>query len=153
MKKMILPVVMGLLMVSGQVLAQHKIIRTDKAPVPIGPYSQGVEANGMLFLAGQVGLKPDTRKLVEGGLEAEAVQTMENIKTLLATAGLDLTHVVNTTIYIKDISQFGKVNEIYGRYFTGQYPARTTVGVADLPAGASIEIAVIAAVPAQRRKK
>ncbi|GAB3176017.1 RidA family protein [Telluribacter humicola] len=153
MKKIVLPAVMGLLIVSGHVLAQHKIIQTDKAPVPIGPYSQGIEANGMLFLAGQIGLNPETKKLVEGGVEAEAVQIMENIKTLLTTAGLDLTHIVNTTIYIKDIAQFGKVNEIYGRYFTGQYPARTTVGVAALPAGASIEIAVIAAAPAQRGKK
>jgi 2-iminobutanoate/2-iminopropanoate deaminase len=125
---------------------QKRIIRTDAAPIPIAPYSQGVVANGFLFVAGQVGLDPATRQLVPGGFEAETVRVMENIKAVLQAAGLDFSHVVNTTIYLKDISNFAKVNEIYGRHFTGDFPARTTVGVANLPGGASVEIAVVAVV-------
>mgnify|MGYP002780666940 CR=1 FL=1 len=134
------------LLLGSPLLAQKRIIRTDAAPVPIAPYSQGVAANGFLFVAGQVGLDPATRQLVSGGFEAETVRVMENIKAVLQAAGLDFTHVVNTTIYLKDISNFAKVNEIYGRYFTGDFPARTTVGVANLPGGASVEIAVVAVV-------
>jgi len=134
--------------------AQHKeIIKTDKAPVPIAPYSQAVKSNGFLFVAGQIGLDPATRKLVDGGFEAETVRIMENIKAVLEASDAKLSDVVNTTIYIKDMNNFAKVNEIYGKYFTGDFPARTTVGVANLPGGASIEIAVVASiVPKPRRK-
>ncbi len=133
--------------------AQNKeIVKTNKAPVPIAPYSQGVKANGMLYVAGQIGLNPDTRKLVEGGVEAETIQIMENIKAIVEAAGAKLEDIVNTTIYIKDISSFAKVNELYGKYFTGNFPARTTIGVANLPGGANIEIAVIAVLPKIRRK-
>ncbi|WP_337041738.1 RidA family protein [Emticicia sp. 17c] len=144
----------GLLIVSSFLsFAQNKeIVRTDKAPVPIAPYSQGVKANGMLYVAGQIGLNPATRKLVEGGFEAETTQIMENIKAILEAAGAKLEDVVNTTIYLKDINNFAKVNELYGKYFTADFPARTTVGVANLPGGASIEIAVVAVLPKIRRK-
>jgi 2-iminobutanoate/2-iminopropanoate deaminase len=91
--------------------------------------------------------------LVEGGVEKEVVRIMENIRAILAARGLNLTHVVNTTIFMKDLSQFAKVNQLYSTYFTEEFPARTTVGVADLPAGAAIEIAVVAAVPIRKRKK
>jgi 2-iminobutanoate/2-iminopropanoate deaminase len=151
MKKKVL--IALLLLAVGPLWAQKQVIQTEKAPAAIGPYSQGVRANGLLFVAGQIGLHPDTRKLVEGGVETEIVQIMENIKAILAAARLDLSQVVNTTIYLKDMSQFAKVNEVYGRYFKEQYPARATVGVADLPAGASVEIAVVAAVPPGRPKK
>ncbi len=133
--------------------AQKQIARSAQAPEPIGPYSQGVAANGMLFVAGQLGIDPATRKLVEGGLEKEVPRIMENIKAILAAQGMNLTHIVNTTIFMKDLKQFGKVNELYATYFTSEFPARTTVGVADLPAGAGIEIAVVAAVPPRKRKK
>jgi 2-iminobutanoate/2-iminopropanoate deaminase len=134
--------------------AQHKeIVKTDKAPVPIAPYSQGVKSNGLLFVAGQIGLDPTTRKLVEGGFEAETIQIMANIKAVVEAAGSKMTDIVNTTIYIKDINNFAKVNEIYGKYFTGDFPARTTVGVANLPGGATIEIAVVAALPIKTRRK
>lgn len=133
--------------------AQKKIIRTDGAPQPIGPYSQGVAAHGFLFVAGQIGLDPVTRKLVEGGLEKEVPQIMENIKAILAAQGLDLSHVVNTTIFMKDLTQFGKVNSIYDSYFTGDFPARTTVEVSGIPGGSAVEIAVVAAVPSRKRKK
>lgn len=134
--------------------AQHKeIIKTDKAPVPIAPYSQAVKSNGFLFVAGQIGLDPATRKLVDGGFEAETVRIMENIKAVLEASGAKMSDIVNTTIYIKDINNFAKVNEIYGKYFISDFPARTTVGVANLPGGASIEIAVTAAAPYKPRRK
>jgi len=124
--------------------SQKKIIKTDQAPVPIAPYSQAVEANGMVFVAGQIGLNPQTRQLVAGGFEEEAVQIMENIKAILRAANLNMDDIVNTTIYLKDIANFAKVNDIYGKYFNGNFPARTTVGINNLPGGASLEIAVIA---------
>lgn len=135
----------ALLLSATLVFSQKKeIIKTDKAPVPIAPYSQAVKANGFVFVAGQIGLEPISRKLIEGGIEKETPQIMENIKAILAEAGLELKHIVNTTIYMKDLSNFEVVNKIYGSYFTGEFPARTTVGVANLPGGANIEIAVVA---------
>jgi 2-iminobutanoate/2-iminopropanoate deaminase len=142
MKKISLTI--AAILVSIGCFAQKTIIKTDQAPVPIAPYSQAVEANGMIFVAGQVGLDPKTRQLVAGGFEAEATQVMENIKAILTAANLSMSDIVNTTIYLKDIANFGKINDIYGKYFTGNYPARTTVGVANLPASATVEIAVIA---------
>lgn len=138
--------IISVLLISGSaVFAQKKqIIKTDAAPVPIAPYSQAVKANGFIFVAGQIGLDPSTRKLVEGGVEKETHQIMNNISAVLKAAGVDLKHVVNTTIYLKDLSNFELVNKIYGTYFTGDFPARTTIGVANLPGGASIEIAVVA---------
>ncbi|PLK46044.1 RidA family protein [Emticicia sp. TH156] len=134
-------------------IAQNKeIVKTDKAPVPIAPYSQGVKANGMLYVAGQIGLSPENRKLVEGGVEAETVQIMANIKAIVEAAGAKMEDIVNTTIYMKDMGNFAKVNELYGKYFTDNYPARTTIGVANLPGGANIEMAVIAVLPKVRRK-
>ena len=120
--------------------AQKKIIKTEQAPVPIAPYSQGVEANGLIFVAGQIGLNPKTRQLVTGGFEAEATQVMENIKA-----------IVNTTIYLNDVAYFQKINDIYAKYFNGDFPARTTVGINNLPGGASVEIAVVAARQTKRK--
>ncbi|MFN3848852.1 MAG: Rid family detoxifying hydrolase [Spirosomataceae bacterium] len=152
MKKSILFI---FLILSGKIAfsQQKEIVKTDKAPMPIAPYSQAVKSNGFVFVAGQIGLNPADRKLVEGGVEAETVQIMANIKTILEASGAKLSDIVNTTIYIKDIGAFGKVNEIYGKYFTGDFPARTTIGVANLPGGANIEIAVVAALPWKVRKK
>ena len=121
-----------------------RIIKTAQAPQPIGPYSQAVAANGFLFVAGQVGANPQTRQLVTESFEAEATQVLENIKQILKAAGLDFRHVVKATIYVKDISQFAKVNEIYGKYFLSDPPARETVQVANLPGNANIEISVVA---------
>ncbi|MFN3380949.1 MAG: Rid family detoxifying hydrolase, partial [Runella zeae] len=89
-------------------IAQKKVIQTDQAPAPIGPYSQAVEANGMVFVAGQIGLNPQTRQLVAGGVEAEAAQIMDNIKAILKAANLSLADIVNTTIYVKDLAHFSK---------------------------------------------
>ncbi len=125
--------------------AQKKIHHSETAPAPIGPYSQAVEANGLVFVAGQVGLHPRTKELVKGGIEAEVSQIMENISAILKAAQLDFTDIVNTTIYVKDLSNFQRINTLYGKYFQDSYPARTTVGVSDLPAGANVEITVVAA--------
>lgn len=143
--------VFALFLSSLSIFAQKKIIKTDQAPVPIAPYSQAVEANGLIFVAGQIGLNPQTRQLVSGGFEAEATQVMENIKAILLAAGLTMDDIVNTTIYLKDVSYFQKINDIYGKYFNGNFPARTTVGVNNLPGGASVEIAVVA-LRGQKRK-
>jgi len=132
--------------------AQSKgIIKTDKAPVPIAPYSQGIKANGFLFVSGQIGLIPSTRKLVEGGLEAETTQIMENIRAVLTAGGARIEDIVSTTIYLKNIDDFQKMNEIYGRYFTGNFPTRSTVGVSSLASGANIEITVIALLPPNKK--
>lgn len=151
--KFILPIIATLLFQNIAFSQQKEVIKTDKAPVPIAPYSQAIKSNGFLFVAGQIGLDPSTRKLVEGGFEAETEQVMENIKAILTAAGASMAAIVNTTIYLKDINNFSKVNEIYGKYFTANFPARTTVGVANLPGGANIEIAVIAAMPHKVRRK
>lgn len=131
---------------------QKEIVKTDQAPMPIGPYSQAVKANGFLFLAGQIGANPSNRKLVEGGIEAETVRVLENIKAVLFAANATLEDVVNTTIYLKDINDFAKMNAIYAKYFTSNYPARATIGVANLPGGANIEMAVVAVLPKRKRK-
>jgi 2-iminobutanoate/2-iminopropanoate deaminase len=141
-----------LLTTSLGIFAQNKeIIKTDKAPVPIAPYSQGIKVNGFLFVSGQIGLNPSTRKLVEGGTEAEAVQIMENIRAILSAGGADMKDIVSTTIYLKNMDDFQKMNEIYGKYFTGNFPTRSTVGVASLAAGANIEITVTAILPLRKK--
>lgn len=151
MNKLIL---LGFLALSTSIaFGQNKeVVETKKAPIPIAPYSQGIKANGMLYVAGQIGLNPQTRKLVEGGIDPETTQVMENIKAVVEAAGAKMEDIVNTTIYLKDLANFARVNELYGQYFTGNFPARTTIGVANLPGGANIEIAVIAVLPKIRRK-
>ena len=140
------------LTISFGLFAQNKeIIKTDKAPVPIAPYSQGIEANGFLFVSGQIGLNPTTRKLVEGGTEAEALQIMENIRAVLAAGGAKMEDIVSTTVYLKNMDDFQKMNEIYGRYFTGNFPTRSTVGVNGLAGGANIEITVTALLPPRKK--
>lgn len=119
-------------------------IETSHAPRPIGPYSQAVRVGDLLFCSGQVGLDPETGKLVEGGVRAEAERVMENLRGVLGAAGIGLEHVVKTTIYLADMADFADVNAVYGGYFLGNYPARSTVAVAKLPAGARVEIDVIA---------
>ncbi|MDJ1469876.1 Rid family detoxifying hydrolase [Cytophagaceae bacterium DM2B3-1] len=129
---------------TSAVFAQKKIVKTEEAPLPVGPYSQGVIANGFFFGAGQTGVDPKTRKLVEGGIEQETTQTLENIKAVLKAANLDLTNVVNATVYLKDMNDFAKMNAIYGKYFSTNPPARTTISIVSLPGGANVEIAVVA---------
>jgi len=121
-----------------------KIINTNNAPAPIGPYSQAVAANGFLFVSGQIPSDPATGEIVSGDIKAEAKQVMENIKAILTEAGLSFSNIVKTSIFLTDMGNFAHVNEVYGTYFTDQFPARETVQVAALPKNVNVEISVIA---------
>ena len=121
-----------------------KIINTPNAPAPIGPYNQAVMTGDMLFISGQIALVPGTGDLANADLTEEANQVMKNLKAILTEAGMDFSHVVKTTIFLSDMSLFGAVNEIYGSYFTSDYPARETVAVKGLPKNVNVEISMIA---------
>ncbi|MES2371014.1 MAG: RidA family protein [Bacteroidota bacterium] len=123
-----------------------QIIQTDKAPAPIGPYNQAVKANGLLFVSGQVAFIPATGELETSNIQAEAHQVMKNLDAVLSEAKLTFGHIVKTTIFLSDMSLFAQVNEVYGTYFSGDYPARETVAVKGLPRGVNVEISVIAVV-------
>jgi 2-iminobutanoate/2-iminopropanoate deaminase len=124
----------------------RKVIHSDNAPQAIGPYSQAiqVDAGKMTFLSGQIPLDPKTMEMIQGDAAAQAEQVMQNLKAVLTAAGLDFSHVVRCTIFLTDLGDFAKVNEVYGRSFTGSPPARATVQVAALPRGAKVEIDAIA---------
>ena len=122
-----------------------KIISTDKAPAAIGPYSQAIEVNGMLFTSGVIPIVPATGNLVEGGIEAQADQAIGNLAALIKEAGADIKNTIKTTVFIKNMDDFGKVNEIYSKYFTEDCPARSCVEVARLPKDVLIEIEAIVA--------
>ena len=117
-----------------------QIIYTEQAPAAIGPYSQAVKINGMLFVSGQIAIE----KSLQGDIRAETQQVMENIGAILRTADLDYAHVVKATIFVKDLNNFGAINEVYGSFFATDYPARETVEVARLPRDVNVEISVIA---------
>ncbi|MBN1204540.1 MAG: RidA family protein [Myxococcaceae bacterium] len=121
-------------------------IHSDNAPQAIGPYSQAiqVDAGKMTFLSGQIPLDPKSMEMVQGDAATQAERVMQNLKAVLAAAGLDFSHVVRCTIFLTDLGDFAKVNEVYGRYFTAAPPARATVQVAALPRGAKVEIDAIA---------
>ncbi len=121
-----------------------KIINTPNAPAPIGPYNQAVMTGDMLFISGQVALVPGTGELANADLTEEAHQVMKNLQAILTEAGMDFSQVVKTTIFLSDMSLFGAVNEIYGSYFTSDYPARETVAVKGLPKNVNVEISMIA---------
>ena len=122
-----------------------KAIATDQAPAAIGPYSQAVQAGGLLFCSGQIPLDPATGEIVAGDVAAQARQVMSNIAAMLTAAGVTFDDVVKTTIYLTDMADFSVVNEIYGSCFPGHKPARSTVAVKSLPRGALLEIEIIAA--------
>ena len=121
-----------------------KIVNTEKAPKAIGPYSQAVEANGILFISGQIPINPETGKLVEGGIKEQTEQVMKNIGEILKAAGLSYTNVVKSTCLLSDMDNFAAMNEVYGHYYTSEMPARAAYGVVKLPLGALIEIETIA---------
>jgi 2-iminobutanoate/2-iminopropanoate deaminase len=121
-----------------------KIINTSKAPAPIGPYNQAIQAGSFLFISGQVALKPGTSEMANADIIEETHQVMKNLKCILAEAGLDFNAVVKTTIFLSDMELFGDVNEIYGKYFDADFPARETVAVKGLPKNANVEISMIA---------
>jgi 2-iminobutanoate/2-iminopropanoate deaminase len=123
----------------------HKIVTTLEAPAAIGPYSQGmISQGGFLFTAGQIGLNPHSGDMVEGGIESETVQALENLIAVLSAGNSALNQILKVTIFLTNIDDFSRVNKIYADYFTSEYPARSVVQVAALPKGALIEIECIA---------
>jgi 2-iminobutanoate/2-iminopropanoate deaminase len=123
-----------------------EIIQSSKVPAPIGPYSQAVIANGFLFASGQVAFDPATGELVLTDIQAETRQVMENIKAILEEAKLSFANVVKTTIFLSDMQLFAQVNEVYGSYFTANFPARETVAVKTLPRHVNIEVSITAVI-------
>jgi 2-iminobutanoate/2-iminopropanoate deaminase len=125
----------------------RRAISAGGAPRALGPYSQAIEAGGLVCCAGQVGLDPATTKLVGGGIAAETARALDNLAAVLSAAGLGLADVAKTTVFLADLAEFAAMNDVYARYFTPPYPARSTVQVAKLPAGARVEIEAIAVRP------
>ena len=121
-----------------------KVIFTEKAPAAIGPYSQAIEANGMVFLSGQLPVDPATGEFAPGGVAEQTAQCFENIKSILAEAGLTTANIVKTTVFLADMSLFAEMNGVYATYFEGDFPARSAFAVKALPKGALVEIESIA---------
>ena len=122
-----------------------KVIFTEKAPAAIGPYSQPIEANGLVFLSGQLPVDPATGEFAPGGVAEQTKQCFENIKNVLAEAGLTTANIVKTTVFLADMSLFAEMNAVYATYFDGDFPARSAFAVKALPKGALVEIESIAA--------
>lgn len=123
-----------------------QIINTTNAPAAIGPYSQSVKAGGFLFISGQIPINPANGEIISSDIVNETQQVMKNLEAILTEAKLTFEHVVKATIFLSDMSFFGAVNEVYGSYFNGDYPARETVAVKTLPKNVNVEISMIAAV-------
>ncbi|MCG8576072.1 MAG: RidA family protein [Flavobacteriales bacterium] len=121
-----------------------KIISTEKAPSAIGPYSQAVAYGNMVFTSGQIAIDPATGELIMDSVEAETHQVMKNLTAVLAEEGLDFSNVIKTSIFLKNMDDFARVNEVYASYFSADYPARETVQVARLPKDVNVEISMIA---------
>lgn len=121
-----------------------EIIKTNNAPAPIGPYNQATKANNTLYISGQIPADPATGAIFNGSIEGETHLVMKNLKAILEEAGLGFENIVKTSIFISDMDNFSKINEVYGSYFTGNYPARETVQVARLPKDVNVEISAIA---------
>ena len=122
----------------------RKIVSTDAAPKAVGPYSQAVWAGDLLFCAGQIPLDPATGQIVPGGVVEQTVRVLENLRAVLASQGLNLANIVKTTVFVADLNHFTALNEVYARYFTGDFPARSTVQVARVPKDALVEIEAVA---------
>ncbi|HEX7365799.1 MAG TPA: RidA family protein [Pelobium sp.] len=121
-----------------------KIVKSNNAPAPIGPYNQAILAGQTLYVSGQIAIDPQTGLMIDKSIEAETEQVMQNIKAVLHAADLDFINVVKTSIFLSDMNSFVKVNEVYGSYFTADFPARETIAVKTLPKNANVEISVIA---------
>lgn len=121
-----------------------QIIKTDKAPAPIGPYNQAIKAGETIYLSGQIAINPQTGNIVTDDIVAETHQVMQNIKAILEASKISFEHVVKTTIFLSDMALFAAVNEVYGSYFSGDYPARETIAVKGLPKNVHVEISMIA---------
>jgi len=120
------------------------VVFTDRGPKPIGPYSQAIKANGFVYASGQVALDPKTGEFLTGDIRQQTERVLENLRGVLEAAGTKLGHAVKTTVFLKNMSDFAAMNEVYGRYFTAAAPARSTVEVARLPKDALVEIDVVA---------
>jgi 2-iminobutanoate/2-iminopropanoate deaminase len=120
------------------------VVLTDRGPKPIGPYSQAIRANGLLFISGQVALDPKTGEMTEADIRKQTERVLENVRGIVEAAGSKMTHVVKTTVFLKDMNDFGTMNEVYAGYFMSTPPARSTVQVSRLPKDALVEIEVIA---------
>lgn len=125
-------------------MADLRKVQTDQAPAAIGPYSQGMVAHGFVYTAGQIPLDPATGNVVEGDITAQTERVMANVQAVLQAAGADLSTVVKTTVFLRDMGDFAAMNEVYGRWFGGHAPARSTVQVARLPRDVAVEIEAIA---------
>lgn len=137
-----------ILALSGPVYAQEKkVISSPDAPQAIGPYSQAIRAGKTLYLAGQISIDPKTKQLNTGTIEEQTRLVLENLKAVLAADGLTMDHVVSTSVFLKDLNEFAKMNEVYGTYFKSAPPARATVEVARLPRDVKVEISAIAVHP------
>ncbi len=123
-----------------------QIIRTDKAPQAIGPYSAAVKVGAFVYTAGQIGIDPATGEVVSGGIEAETRQALTNLKHVLEAAGASLDDVVKTTVFLRDINDFARMNAVYAEFFTSQPPARSAIQAAALPKGVAVEIEAVAIV-------
>lgn len=121
-----------------------KAIHTNNAPAAIGPYSQAIEVNGFIFASGQIPINPATGQIVEGGITEQATQSLTNVKNLLEAAGTDMSHVVKTSVFLADMADFAAMNEVYAKFFTEPYPARSAVAVRTLPKNVLCEVEVIA---------
>ena len=132
---------------------EKEIIKTDNAPKAIGPYSAGVRANHFIYTAGQIGLDPNTQEVVPGGVDEETKRALMNIKGILEAAGSSLEHVVKTTVFLRDMNDFSRMNAVYGTFFGENPPARTTVQVSGLPKGVAVEIEAVALIPCEKEHK
>jgi 2-iminobutanoate/2-iminopropanoate deaminase len=128
------------------IFMRKQIINTTNAPAPIGPYNQAIKAGNWLFISGQVAIIPSTGEVITSGVKDEAVQVMKNLEAIIKEAGISFDNIVKTTIFLSDMSLFAEVNEVYGSYFTGDYPARETVAVKGLPKNVNVEISMIAVI-------
>lgn len=126
---------------------EKKVIVAPNAPKALGPYSAAIKAGHFLYCSGQTGLDPQTNELAEGGVEGQTHQVLKNLKAVLEAAGTDMSQVVKTTVFLKDMADFQKMNAIYGTYFTENYPARSTIQVAGLPKNGLVEIELVAILP------
>ena len=123
---------------------EKKIIATTKAPAAIGPYSQAIKIDNFLYTSGQISLDAETMEMVTGSIEIETKKVLQNLEAILMKDGLNLTHVIKTTVYLSDLGDFSKMNQVYEKFFAGNRPARACVQVAALPKGAKVEIDAIA---------
>lgn len=123
---------------------EKKVINTSTSPAPIGPYNQAIQFGNLLFISGQVAINPTTGNVETTDVIGETHQVMHNLKAILTEADMDFTHIIKTTIFLSDMALFASVNEVYGKYFSGTFPARETVAVKGLPKNVSVEISMIA---------